>query len=206
MSCTISLTDFGERFPNEDTCWNHLRELHWGPNDYTCTQCGEDTDWLPHQHRGPGRMLQLRVPSQPHRWHPPPRHQPPLKTWFRAAYLLLTSKKRTSMPRLDPLGVTEKTAHHLRHKLLQAIRDRQGRQLLGLVEADDTYVGGVDPGAEGRGTDKAVVQAWVENRDEHAGRLRPRHRPDVSGESLTADVDEIVDVDEARVRTDGYPS
>lgn len=147
----------------------------------------------------------MRPPNQRHRRHPLPGHEVEPKTWFRAAYLILTSKKGTSGPRLaDRLGVTEKTAHRLRMKLTKALQTRLDRDLRGLLEVDESYVGGIDHGEDGRGTDKAVVQGWAENRLDHAGRLRLFHRSDASKESLTGDARDVVDRDSAMVHSDGW--
>ncbi len=66
----------------------------------------------------------------------------PLGKWALAAYLLSTNLKGVSSMKLHrDLGVTQKTAWHLGHRIRQAWAD--GQQMFGgPVEVDETYVGG----------------------------------------------------------------
>ena len=66
----------------------------------------------------------------------------PLKKWFLAIYLLSTSSKGISSVQLAKLvGVTQKTAWFIDHRIREAIQD-DGDKLSGSVEVDETYVGG----------------------------------------------------------------
>jgi len=56
----------------------------------------------------------------------------------------------------------------------------------GVVEVDETLVGGVKPGKRGRGADgKALVLIAVERHDGGPGRVRMRRIPNASAEILT---------------------
>ena len=64
------------------------------------------------------------------------------QTWALAAYLLTTSLKGVSSMKLHrELGITQKSAWHLAHRLREAWAD-EGASFEGPVEADETYVGG----------------------------------------------------------------
>lgn len=205
MTCTMSLADFEEKFPTEQACWDHLRKIRWGEDQYECTRCGETEHW--HLVETVKRFECYECGYQSSVTAGTMFHSTnlDLKTWFRAAYLILTSKKGSTVPRMaDRLDVTYKTAHNIRHKLIRAIQDRDNRLLQGLVEVDEAYIGHLDPGASGRGTDKAVVQGWVENRFEEAGRLVLCHRANASGDQLLEGVEEIVKLDQASLHTDGW--
>ena len=66
----------------------------------------------------------------------------PLKTWGLALYLLTTNLKGASSMKLHrDLGVTQKTAWHLAHRIRKAWESEQA-EFAGPVEADETYVGG----------------------------------------------------------------
>jgi transposase-like protein len=67
----------------------------------------------------------------------------PLSTWFAAIYLLTAHKKGISSCQLArDLGVTQKTAWFLLHRIRLIIGDPNPEPLEFLVEADETYVGG----------------------------------------------------------------
>jgi hypothetical protein len=66
----------------------------------------------------------------------------PLRKWFIAIYLLTICRKGISSVQLaKQVGVTQKTAWFMDHRIRKAMK--QGRVLLfGTVEVDETYVGG----------------------------------------------------------------
>lgn len=67
----------------------------------------------------------------------------PLRTWYAAIYLLTTSKKGISSLQLaTQLQVTQKTAWFLNHRIRQMFLETAPEMLSGIVEADETYVGG----------------------------------------------------------------
>jgi transposase-like protein len=68
----------------------------------------------------------------------------PLRKWFIALYLLSTSGKGISSYQLAKhLGVTQKTAWFMNHRIRQAMK-QGGGHLFGRVEADETFIGGKD--------------------------------------------------------------
>ena len=86
----------------------------------------------------------------------------PLRTWFLAIHLLTATK--TNMAALElkrHLGVCSRTAWRLKHKVMQAMTEREeSRQLSGFVQIDDAYLGGErNGGKRGRGSENK--QAFV---------------------------------------------
>ena len=78
----------------------------------------------------------------------------PLCTWFRAMYHLTQSKGGISSIELGRrLGVTQTTAWKIKHKLMQAMMERDAtKRLTGRIEIDDAYLGGErNGGKRGRG-------------------------------------------------------
>lgn len=66
----------------------------------------------------------------------------PLRKWYMAVYLLSTTSKGISSLQLAKhVGVTQKTAWFMDHRLRSAMK-QDGGQIFGTVEADETYVGG----------------------------------------------------------------
>ena len=67
----------------------------------------------------------------------------PLWKWFRAIYLITESKKGVSACQIQRnLAVSCRTAWYLCHRLRAAVKDASLEFLRGIVEVDETYVGG----------------------------------------------------------------
>ena len=96
------------------------------------------------------------------------------------------------------------TAFTMLHKL-RAAMVRTGRDTLnGLVEVDETYIGGEEPGKHGRGASgKVIVAAAVEVREKYAGRVRSMVIPDVTQKTLTEFVKSNV-AEGSIIRTDDW--
>src|SRR5260221_7070363 len=84
----------------------------------------------------------------------------PLCTWFRAMYHLTQSKGGISSIELGRrLGVTQTTAWKIKHKLMQAMMERDAtKRLTGRIEIDDAYLGGApDGGQRGPGSPRKTT-------------------------------------------------
>ena len=100
-----------------------------------------------------------------------------------------------------------KTAWTWMHKLRSALSERAEFRLTGLVEADETYVGGSGkPGGRGRALvpGKSAVAAVVEDRGERAGSLRMAVVPNVSKAELGPFVRGAIDQAKAVVVSDDW--
>jgi transposase-like protein len=90
--------------------------------------------------------------------------------------------------------------HKLRRAMVRPGRDR----LSGLVEVDETYVGGDAEGPRGRGAlKKSIVVIAAEEKTNGIGRVRMRRISDASGKSLMGFVKDVV-TEGATIRTDGW--
>jgi len=66
-----------------------------------------------------------------------------LRTWFAAIYLCTSSKKGVSSLQLHrQLGITQKSAWFVLHRIREMLRAKAPHMLSGTVELDETYVGG----------------------------------------------------------------
>lgn len=103
------------------------------------------------------------------------------------------------------LGTSYRTAWKMLHQYRIAMVRSEREKLSGVVEIDETLVGGIKQGGKrGRGTSKAVVVIAVELKEPKGfGRIRMRHIPDASGDSLVSFVCESVSVGSV-VQTDGW--
>ena len=68
-----------------------------------------------------------------------------VRNWFAAYYLLLSSKKGISSLQLNrQLGITQKTAWFVLHRLREMLKDKAPQVVSGIAQIDETYVGGSD--------------------------------------------------------------
>jgi transposase-like protein len=144
----------------------------------------------------------------------------PLNKWLLAFYLLCSSKKGMSAHQLHRmLGVTYKSAWFMAHRIRYAMQQPPfADRLRGVVEVDETYVGGkarrsnkrqykpLDPTAPdkrltGRGVEKTPVVALVER----GGIVRSSRIANVTGDSLKSVIREHVDPS-ATLMTDAFAS
>jgi len=128
--------------------------------------------------------------------------------WFRAAWHVTSQKNGASAVSLQHvLGLgSYMTAWTWLHKLRRAMV-RPGRdRLRGTVEVDETYWGSEEEGFVGRLTDdKAIIVVAVEESGEGIGRIRLRHIPDLTKESLHGFITDSIEPG-STVRTDGFKS
>jgi hypothetical protein len=123
----------------------------------------------------------------------------PLRVWFWAAYWVATHTPGISAVQLQrQLGIAKyESAWFLLHRLRQGMVRANREPLAGVVEADETHVGGPAEGHRGRGVAKAphasLVMGAVEVRSltnktgksvERAGRLRLQKVRSASGEEI----------------------
>lgn len=91
-----------------------------------------------------------------------------LRVWFIATYIFASHKKGISSHQLArDLGVTQKTAWFMLHRLRQTFTDIEPNALAGVVSMDETFVGGknknrhadkkFDGGQGGNSEDKTIV-------------------------------------------------
>jgi transposase-like protein len=130
----------------------------------------------------------------------------PLRLWFEAIWHVTSQKQGVSalgLQRVLGLG-SYRTAWSWLHKLRRAMV-RPGRdRLSGVVEADETLIGGPQAGQRGRSyTGKSLVFIAAEADGSRIGRIRLARIADASAPSLNAAMQEAVEPG-TRVQTDGW--
>jgi IS1 family transposase len=144
----MTTAEFEELFPAEDSCKSYLQARRW-PNGVHCPRCGN--------------VKVFPVKSMPFKWQcyacvPNSGYRfsviagtifentnKPLRDWFRVTHYMLASKKGMSalqIQRMMGFG-SYGTAHSMCHKIRAALIEPQ-EKLGGIVEVDETYVGGKD--------------------------------------------------------------
>jgi transposase-like protein len=112
-----------------------------------------------------------------------------LKTWFYAVYLMSSTRTGVSAKWLQrSKGVTYKTAWRMFKQIRSMLDEGQPAPLRGMVEVDETYIGGRRHG-QGRG---AVGKAVVVGLFQREGRLVARVAPDVKLRTLQPMVEQYM--------------
>lgn len=159
----MNLPDLIEQFRSEEKCREYLEALRW-PDGVRCPRCGCDsTSWIAkreqHECNEDSCRYQFSVKAGTvfHDSHLP------LWKWFLAIYLIGESKKGISAKQLQrTLGVSYKTAWYLGHRVRSAMEDDSPVPLKGIVEIDETWVGGLKrkrKGESNRSNKKMVLGA-----------------------------------------------
>jgi transposase-like protein/ribosomal protein L37AE/L43A len=198
-----TLAELEARFSSEQACREYLFRLRW-PEGFQCPRCGESKTWRLQSGRWQCARCGHQVSVTAGTIFQGTRT--PLTVWFRAMWWMTSQKNGISalgLQRVLGWG-SYQTAWVCLHKLRRAMI-RPGRERLsGSVEADETYLGGLEEGRRGRGTEsKALIVVAVEEDGKGIGRIRMRRIPDASARSLVSFVEESVEPGSV-VRTDGW--
>ncbi len=194
----MSLDEFFARYGTEAQCAAALEASRW-PQGFVCPHCGGTAH---SRFQADGReywqCAQCRAQTSLTSGTLFESSKLALTKWFQAMYLMTQNKNNIAALSLKRhLGVCYRSAWRVKHKLLEAMVEREsGRVLTGVVLADDAVVGGKHSGGKrGRGAEgKAVFIAAVELDDDgHPGRVRFDPLPDLKGATLRAWVGKALD-------------
>lgn len=166
----MNLVKLVEKFRSEDSCRAYLEGLRW-PDGVICPRCESGSiSRIRERNQFDCNACRYRFSVTAgtifHDSHLP------LWKWFISIYLVTESKKCISANQLKrTICVSYKTAWYLCHRIREALKDEGAELLKGIVEVDETFVGGKTRG-KGRGYtgNKALVISAVER--EGAVRLR----------------------------------
>ena len=143
----LTVAQFERMFPDEEACCAYLVGRRW-PKGVRCPRCGAENPTELKGHPWRWQCYQC-APQTSYRFS----HiagtifentNKPLREWFRVVHLMLTSKKGISslqIQRIMGFGSYE-TALHMTHKIRAALIEPETK-LGGIVEVDETFVGGL---------------------------------------------------------------
>ena len=158
MAKQLTVQELFKRFPNDDSCLNHLMGLRYGES-LDCPKCGKHGKFSRIK-----KMPAFQCAWCGHHIHPMAgtpfhRSRTPLQKWFYAMYIFTTSRHGVSAKELQrQLGVTYKCAWRIAHQIRKYMGKVDGDDnLSGHVEIDETYIGGHRKGKRGRGASGKTV-------------------------------------------------
>jgi len=175
-------------YPTDAACLDYLDWLRW-PTEFSCPLCRSGTGWKLSDGRWScgrcGRRVSATAGTVFHAT------RTPLTVWFAAAWMLVSQKHGISALGLKrTLGIgSEQTAWAMLHRYRTAMVRPERDRLTGIVEVDETFFGGPEPGRRGRGAlGKTLVAVAVERRGREIGRCRMQ----IVGDAKTATLREFL--------------
>jgi len=140
----MNLLTIFSRFPDQEACIEYLEKVRWGHNPY-CPLCGATTvarkidsgrigRWNCHACTSSFNVLSNTIFEKT---------RIPLQKWFLAIGIVVNAKKSVSSHQLArDLDMNQKSAWFMQQRIRAAMLTDEGELLQGIVEADETYVGG----------------------------------------------------------------
>jgi transposase-like protein len=200
----MTIPQWERAFPHEDACCAYLVGHRW-PQGVACPRCG-NVNVKPHGTMAWNWLCNECSPSETnYRFS----HitgtvfentNKPLREWFRVVHLMLTSKKGISalqVMRMMGFG-SYRTAWSMCHRIRAALLDKDFTKLMGIVEADETFVGGKaknrhkDRRGDGSGGTGGMGKAVIAGAVQRKGNVVARVVANVRADTLTGFIREAV--------------
>ena len=201
---TTNLLTLIDDFNTDAKCREFLEQLRW-PNGVACLRCGS---LGVSEIEGRGQFdcnicryqFSVTAGTIMHDSHLP------LRKWFIAIYLMCESKKGVSALQIKrTLGVAYKTAWYLCHRIREAMGNDplEGPTLVGIVEVDETLVGGK---TRGKGRAYKGNKTWVAGAIQRDGGIQLERIPDTKRATLHSFINRTVRDEAEAIYTDELAS
>ena len=199
-----NLLDVAKRFPTEESCREYLEHIRWNGNP-VCPRCSYSEKIY---RLNGGKLYKCGKCRQPFSIKIGTIFEDsalPLQKWFHAMFVVSAHKKGISSCQLArDIGVTQKTAWHMNHRIRHAMKVKSfNKPLNGIVECDESYFGGKARGGKrGRGSEnKTPVFGMVAR----GGEVRSMPVENVKGSTLKTLIRENIEKG-STVMTDEWQS
>lgn len=197
------ITEFEKRFSSEQECREYLFNIRW-PDGFKCAKCTHDT--ARKIRREIYRCTKCGFEHSITAGTIFQGTKKPLQMWFRAMWHVTSQKQGISAlglqraPGIGSYHTAWEWLYKLRHAMVRPGRDR----ISGVIEVDETYVGGKRKGKQGRGADSKILVVIAAQIDgNRIGRIRLFRVPDASSDSLNRAIKESIEPG-STVMTDGW--
>jgi transposase-like protein len=148
------MTGYFQRFSTDKACRDYLIDKFW-KNGPICPYCKNDQKIYVYKSRNLHKCAECKKQFSVTTGTIFADSNLPLHKIFLAYYLISINKKgisSTQMGRL--LGISQKAAWYLSHKIRNSLQRNTRKKITGTVEVDETYVGGkMKGGKRGRGSE-----------------------------------------------------
>ena len=205
----MDIIEVFEKFPTQEDCIQHLEFVRWN-HVPTCPYCNStNSTSMPNESRhhcnNCKTSYSVTVGTIFHHTHLP------IQKWFLAVSLILNAKKGVSARQLSrDLHVNKDTAWRISMKIREAMSQKWQRDLLsGVVEMDETYVGGKPRKGKdtdikrGRGSQKKTPVVGMVERNGNVKAKSFKNKP-LDSKNLSMLVRENVDIENTVLITDEY--
>ncbi len=189
MTKQITYKEFFARYPNDDSCLDHLMRVRYGEK-HECGGCGRQARYYRIKARQCYSCEHCGYQVYPKAGTPFEKSRTSLQSWFFAMFLFCASRNGVSAKELErQLGVTYKTAWRMA-RLIRGYMTQidAGAQIGGagaIVEADHGFIGGKDKRGH---DDKTTVLGMAERGGEIVLKVVPDRRETTVAMAITENV------------------
>lgn len=195
MKTFKSILEFQKTFSTDEICREYLEQQRWNGTP-ACVYCGSTNI---HRFVTNPKILKCRDCRNKFSVTVGTIYENtklPLTKWFLATYILsVHSKGISSLQLANWLGITQKSAWHLNHRIRQMLSNNAPELLDGICEVDETYIGGKESNkhankriTRGGANGKAMVVGAVQRQ----GKVKTKVIPATNIENITNAVKEFI--------------
>jgi transposase-like protein len=201
----LTLREFQDRFPTEDSCLDHLFEVRYSGTN--CPKCDRPVKYSRVKGRRAYQCNWCANQLYPTAGTPFDRTRTSLRDWFYVMFLFTTTRNGVAAKRVQrEIGVTYKTAWRMCHEIRKYMGALDEDEPIGgpgeIVEIDEAFVGGRRLGeGQGRRDHLSVVLGMVQKDGDAITRVIPNIRRETLWNEICQNV-----LPGSTIHTDELPS